>query len=404
MRAAMAIASISLLASCARRAETQGPVFERTSQSSVMVGKGSGKPLFADLNRDGHLDLVTQHLLDSLVNVMLGDGKGRFTAAPGSPMKLHYQQGTVALADVNNDGIPDLGVASKNEQGEYVETLLGDGRGGFKRSLGGRLRASAAMQFYKPMLRFADINTDGNMDIVMANGRRPTIEVLLGNGAGSFAAQPVVSLGNWTAAGIGSFVIGDVDGDGHADLVASNTGGSELDSPGSIVIKRGDGTGNFSVASPAPLSPPPGTVLVALADMNGDSRLDAVISHGDRNVISVLTNEGGAFSRTPVASTRVEKGWHVFDVLVTDVNRDKRPDLIAATVQSAAPYNSNVAVYLSVGGSFVAAPGSPFAAEPGAYGLGMDDVNEDGVPDVASSSFEGNAVTILFGRATPTSR
>ncbi len=50
------------------------------------------------------------------------------------------------------------------------------------------------------------------------------------------------------------------------------------------------------------------------------------------------------------------------------------------------------------GDRFVPAPGSPFRAGPGAYRLALGDVNKDGKLDVAASSFEGNTVTLLFGR------
>ncbi|MGH7710266.1 MAG: FG-GAP repeat domain-containing protein, partial [Gemmatimonadaceae bacterium] len=331
MRALLAVASLSMLATCAEQADPQDPLLERAPFSPIVVGHGSGTIVLVDLNRDGHLDLVTQHLLDSLVNVFLGDGKGHFVGATGSPMKLGYQPGTIALGDVNNDSILDLGIANKDSRGEYVDILLGDGSGAFKRSLGSPFRASAAMDFYKPILRLVDVNADGNIDIVTANGRRPTVEVMLGNGSGGFAAASVLPVG--AGPGIGSFAIGDVDGDGHLDLVVSNSGGPDLDRPGSLVIKRGDGKGHFTDASHSPLSAPPGAILETLADVNGDGRLDAVIRYGERNVVNVFANEGkGVFGSAPAARIQVEAD--AFAVRVEDLNRDKIADLIVATVQS----------------------------------------------------------------------
>jgi hypothetical protein len=66
-------------------------------------------------------------------------------------------------------------------------------------------------------------------------------------------------------------------------------------------------------------------------------------------------------------------------------------DLVAATVDS-------VTVLLGDGRGYAPAPGSPFSAGPGAYNLGVGDVNHDGKLDVAASSFEGDAVTLLLGR------
>ena len=89
-----------------------------------------------------------------------------------------------------------------------------------------------------------------------------------------------------------------------------------------------------------------------------------------------------------------------FAVVAADVNRDKKADLLVATVNSGArPFESRIAVLLGDGvGGFVAAPGSPFRAGAGAYNLTVGDVNEDGKVDVAASSFEGDSVTVLLGR------
>jgi hypothetical protein len=87
-----------------------------------------------------------------------------------------------------------------------------------------------------------------------------------------------------------------------------------------------------------------------------------------------------------------------FAVVVADVNRDNRADLLAATVSVTAPFESRIVVLLGDRHAFVPAPGSPFRAGPGAYKLTVGDVNEDGKLDVAASSFEGNSVTLLLGR------
>jgi hypothetical protein len=87
-------------------------------------------------------------------------------------------------------------------------------------------------------------------------------------------------------------------------------------------------------------------------------------------------------------------------VVAVDINGDKRADLAVATVDiAAAPFESKAVVLLGDGhGRFAPAPGSPFPVGPGAYRLAVADVNEDGKLDIATSSFEGNAVTLLLGR------
>jgi hypothetical protein len=127
---------------------------------------------------------------------------------------------------------------------------------------------------------------------------------------------------------------------------------------------------------------------VTLGDINGDQRLDVVISHrGDQ--LSVFINAAGKFTHAP--GTPYNLDAEAFEVFVADVNRDRRNDLVAATVDS-------VTALLGDGRGFAPAPGSPFRAGPGAYKLAVGDLNEDGKPDVVASSFEGKAVTVLLGR------
>lgn len=361
--------------------------------SPVKVGRGSGGLVLADINRDGHLDMITQHLLSRKVAVQLGDGKGRFTSSGKSPMNLNYQPRAIAVADVNNDAILDLGIADRDSNREYIHIYLGNDALGFSEAAGSPLTVSASAERYKPGLRLVDVNEDGKPDIVTANGRRNTLEILFGDGRGRFSTGPVLKL---SGQGEYSFAVGDVDGDGYVDIVTASTGGPNLE-PGSVVTRHGDGKGAFEEAAPSPAAA--GARVKTLADVNGDQFLDALLSHDDRTHLSALLNDGhGVFKAAP--GSPFEVGLVAFAVVVADVNRDKKADLLAATVNSrATPFESGIVVLLGEGGGrFMAAPDSPFRAGPGAYNITVGDVNEDGKVDVAASSFEGEAVTLLLGR------
>jgi VCBS repeat protein len=372
--------------SWAIQCHAQGPLFVPAPGSPVTVGQGSGEVVLADLNRDGHLDMLTKHLLTQSVAVRLGDGKGHFAPVADPPMSFSYQPGAITVGDVNNDSILDLGIASREGDKEYVRIFFGNGKGGFSLTSGSPFTTSASIETYKPILRFLDVNEDGKMDLVTANGRRNSIEILFGDGRGTFSVGPIVRLGSGQYRH--SFVLGDVDGDRHFDLVIAIN--IEADGGQSrLVIKRGDGKGAFTDAPGSPLSLLPGSRLGMLADVNGDQHLDIVLSHSS-NHLSVLLNRGnGMFTPAPASPYKI--GAEAFAVVVADVNQDKKNDLVAATVNS-------VTVLLGDSRGFVPAPGSPFSAGPGAYNVTVGDLNEDGKPDVAASSFEGNAVTVLLGR------
>ena len=126
---------------CALSAQAQGPLFIAAPGSPVAVGEGSGHMVLADVNRDGKIDLITQHLQQRVVAVQLGDGTGRFMPAPGSPIALSYSPGDVKQGDVNGDGITDLGATSSER--DTVDIFLGNGSGKFSLAPGSPFLASA---------------------------------------------------------------------------------------------------------------------------------------------------------------------------------------------------------------------------------------------------------------------
>ena len=113
-------------------AEPGGALLQNFDRSVIPVGKAPGSIAIADLNRDGNPDIVVANTADETVSVLLGDGKGHFTSAPGSPFPCGKSPNDIAVADMNHDGNPDLVIA--NTETPNITVLLGDGKGGFKPS------------------------------------------------------------------------------------------------------------------------------------------------------------------------------------------------------------------------------------------------------------------------------
>ena len=230
----------------------QSPLFSPAPGSPVTVGEGSGRIVLADVNRDGRLDLVTQHLQRRVVAVHLGDGTGHFAQAPGSPITLTYSPGDIKLGDVNSDGILDLGVT--NSERDAVDIFLGNGSGRFSLAPGSPFLASASAEFKTHSLQLIDINEDGKLDIITTNNQQNTIATLLGNGRGGFSQGPTATF----PAGQGrcAFTFGDLDGDGHLDAVIAN-GEAGFGEPGRAMMLRGDGKGAFNKLSETPVPTAP---------------------------------------------------------------------------------------------------------------------------------------------------
>lgn len=348
----------------------------------IAVGLGSASPVLADFNGDGHLDLFTRHLLQSRTAVHLGDGRGRFTSPPPLALQLPWQPGNSALADLNGDGQLDAIFAHKDDVAEYVSVYLGTTTGAFTTS-GTPMRTRTAFAYYKAAVFVADANEDGRPDVLTSNGRRASMDLLLGDGRGGLAAATsAVDLPN--ADGGWFFAVGDIDSDRHVDVVA--TASYEDGTASRFIVARGNGKGSFALTQTLEQTLSVGERLVAARDVNGDGRLDLILKTGRR--LSVRTSQGNG--RLGPASTPVTLPAETFDVVVADANRDGQPDLIVATEDS-------VTVLVAERGAFVLAPGSRVDAGPGAYAVAAGDVNEDGKLDIVASSFGGDRATLLLG-------
>ena len=143
-----------------------------------------------DFNGDGKLDLAVANYGNYLtgstgdtVTILLGNGDGSFTQAPGSPVTVGNSPGALAEGDFNGDGNLDLAVA--NAADDTITILLGKGDGTFTPAL-----VSPATGLTPSGLAIGDFNGDGKLDLAVANFDTAAINILLGNGDGTFTPAP----------------------------------------------------------------------------------------------------------------------------------------------------------------------------------------------------------------------
>jgi hypothetical protein len=367
---------------CASLGGAQTALLAPAGISPFNVGGSSGQVLLADVNQDGHLDLLTRDQEARAIRTHLGDGQARFKTTE-SAVALDFAPGDMKLGDVNGDRFLDLVVTAGDR--DIVDVLLGSAKAVFRRAGGSPFAASEHLyQYNKRSLHLVDVDKDGHLDVVTVNRRgQYAFPVLLGNGRGRFAAGPVLRV---EPADEGyTLAFGDVDGDGDVDAVTA------LSSPdrGRFDVHLSNSRGTFRrvLGSRVPL--PPTYHIEAMADVNSDRRPDIVLSHRSARV-SVLLNRGrGRFA--PAARSPFALSARPFSVVLADLNRDDKVDLVGAT-------ENTVTVLLSDGRAFPRARQSSFPAGPGAYDVAIGDLNEDERPDVVASSFESKAVTVLLGR------
>jgi hypothetical protein len=265
------------------------------------------------------------------VGILLGNGDGTFQAAVAYESGGESSGGTTSLtvADLNGDSKLDI-IVSNSCPGNgdtcpngTVGVLLGNGDGTFQPAA-----TYGSGGLYADSVAVADLNGDGVPDIVVGNFLtcgggssdcdKGLVGVMLGNGDGTF--QPVMTYysGGESATAV---AIGDLNGDGIPDVVVTNCGGCGPSVVG-ILLGNGDGTFQPAVTYPAGTEP----VSVAVADVNGDGKLDVVV--GAFSGVGVLLGNGdGTFQ--PIVT--YDPGAGANSVAVADVNGDGKPDLVLAT-------------------------------------------------------------------------
>jgi hypothetical protein len=190
------------------------------SQLSVAVG---------DFNGDGKPDLALIIANDSL-GVMLGDGNGNF-APPTQSFPVGIQPDSISVGDFNNDGKLDVVVSNFGESGgASISLLLGNGDGTFQPQTNLPLPSNA-----DPWeVAVADLNGDGNLDIISSNNNEPYLSIYLGNGNGTFQAPIKV----YSAFAPENMVITDFNGDGIPDIAFMSYGEEDA----GVMAGIGDGT------------------------------------------------------------------------------------------------------------------------------------------------------------------
>lgn len=247
--------------------------FSKASVGLVDVRRSSS--LFADVNTDGNLDLL---IAGQTVNggatatVYLGNGQGDFSKADAGLTGVRF--GSISVGDVNGDQNPDVLLTGMSPYGPSAILYLGDGKGGFTRTNAGLMGVRYSSS------SFGDVNGDGDLDLVITGegaSEKPTTELYLGDGEGGFTAAKI---GLVDAAG-GSVNLEDVNGDDVPDLLIT---GTTPHNNATATLYIGDFQRGFAEADAGLMEMKTGTST--FGDVNGDGHLDLVVAGSDRDAIA----------------------------------------------------------------------------------------------------------------------
>ncbi len=268
----------------------------------------------ADIDGDGDVDLAAAgvRLLDGGLAVYLNSGDGRMESdavlTPDDVVPVD-----VAIADVDGDGRLDLAAVGQSRGQLLVYRQSDDGTFGdaSTRSLGDMPTSIVAAHL------------DPGIDVDLVAGIAPggdggpgRVEVFLGRGDGTFDDAVSYEVG----AAVAQVVAADVDGDGTADIVTSNSWGRSV----SIFLGAGDGT----LLDATPLALDANPVGLAAVDVDADGYVDLAVALPERDSVAILLNDSDGGFLPPRLDGRLE--FRARFVVPLDHDSDGDVDLLVA--------------------------------------------------------------------------
>ncbi len=285
--------------------------------------------VIADINGNGFNDIITANELGDTIGevmtVFAGNGTGIYTSGtaipPTNPGLLLLGAVAVRAADLNNDTLADLVVVYQDN--DSIAVALGST---------GTVFARAAIPIdllSSPHgVALADLDGDSLVDAAVTQPLNDTTILLKGDGLGNFdSATPLNRLASGASTTPWNIASGDLDGDGMTDLTVAplQFNANDLDRLQGLLNA---GSGNFTPANGLPdtaqVQP---DVHVAMADLNGDGRADAVRTYASQNRVEVLLADAGGGLTTAVSYA---VGKRPTGVALGDVTGDGINDIVTA--------------------------------------------------------------------------
>ncbi len=311
-------------------------------------------------------------------SVQSASGPGTFGGQ--SAIQTLVEPADLYSADLDGDGdvdviVPSTGNFSSSYAGGYLAWYENDGSGGFVENV------VNANHIGITSVHAADINGDGNIDIVAASARGSVrLAWYAGDGSGAFGPAQAV-----TSEGIDNAISVDVDGDGDLDLI----GGERTPVNPKIWLLRNQGGGTFAPLELIASDVTSSLTGLASADLDGDGDMDLISTSSFDDKVAWYENDGsgGYGAQQTISSSGVNSVDNPLAAYAADMDGDGDVDVLVSSSSSGGASGSGVLLYENDGaadlsftgrriGSTASTPTSVYAA----------DVDGDGDVDVLSAS------------------
>ncbi len=368
------------------------------------TGSGPFSASIGDLDGDGKPDLVVANRDNNTVSVFRNTSiSGSITSASFAP-KVDFTAGgspiSVSIGDLDGDGKADLAVPNLADNTISVYRNTSSSRSITNASFAPKVDFATGTQ--PIFVAMGDIDGDDLADLAVANYGSTTVSVYrnAGNSGSITTASFVPKVDFTTGVFPYSVSIGDLDGDGKADLVVANNGNATVS-----LYRNTSSSGAITTASFAAkvdLTTGDAPTFLAMGDLDGDSKVDLAVANRFSNTVSVIRNMSSSGSITAssfAAKVDFITGTQPIFVAINDLDGDGKADLAVANYGSntVSVIRNNLVVSQSI--TFAALPAKTF----GDANFAVLATASSGLPVTYSSSntavatIAGSTVTIVGG-------
>lgn len=362
--------------------------------SKIDFASGTNPPSIAtgDVDGDGKPDMIVVNRISNTVSVFRNTSSG--TGVISYAAKIDFTTGSdpfsVSVTDMDGDGLIDVVVA--NLIGNTVSVLRNTSTGVGNINFAAKIDFNTGTTPYTMSVR--DLDGDGKPDIVSVNNSSNTVSVFLNTSTGAGNISYASKIDFATGVGPFSISIGDLDGDDKADLAVTN----RTDGTISIFRNTSSGAGNINYAPKVDVISGTDPIWVSIGDLDGDGKADLAVANFNNASVSILRNLSSGAGNISFA-TRVDfiTGSSPRSVAIGDFDGDGKPDLIVANATS-----NTFSAFLNTIGNIPPPTLTSFSPASGPIGttVTINGTNFSSTPANNLVKFNGTTAVVTVSSAT----